>query len=95
MALFRVGSYLEGLSVLVKEDLIDIRLVTLGFSGLITDLWYKLRPVVAEVREAASQPAFFVGTEYLYNEVDKYMKEHPELEPYRYEADQQRGYMPE
>lgn len=95
MALFRVGSFLEGLSVLVRENLIDIRLVAMGNSGLVTDLWYKLRPVIEEVREVSSMPAFFAGTEYLYNEISQYMKEHPELEIYRYEAEQQRGYMPE
>ena len=74
------GAWYEGLGVLVKENLLDIRIVALLMTGLVIRFWDKLIPVIDEVREVHLGPRFWIETEYLYNQLKKYIKEHPEIQ---------------
>ncbi len=74
------GSWYEGLGVLVKENLLDIRIVALLLTGLIISFWDKFIPIIDETREAFGSPRFYIETEYLYNQLMKYIEEHPEIQ---------------
>ncbi len=72
-------NYYEGIGVLVKEDLVDIRLVAELIAGITRKFWEMHAPIIVEVRKYTEQPRFLSETEYLYNRLMKYMDEHPEL----------------
>ena len=75
----RLATFYEGLGVLVKEGYIDIRLVALLMTGRIRVFWEKFEPIIDELREFHNYPRWMSETEYLYNELMKYLDEHPEL----------------
>jgi hypothetical protein len=75
-----LGSWYEGLGTLVKENLLDMRVVALLLTGHVILYWDKFIPVVDEVREALEWPRFCIETEYLYDQLIKYIKEHPEIQ---------------
>jgi hypothetical protein len=78
-ALQRVGSFYEGLGVLVKENYVDIRLVALLMT-IMTRTWLeKYKPIIDEGRRQSGYPRWLSESEYLYNELMKYIDEHPEL----------------
>ncbi len=62
-----VGSYFEGLGVLVKRGLIDATLVDDLLSGLIVMYWEKFKPIVEEHRRRLNYPQYGEWVEYLYN----------------------------
>jgi hypothetical protein len=72
-------NYYEGVGVLVKENLVDIRLVAELIAGITRKFWEMHAPMIKEIREFTEQPRFLSETEYLYNRLMKYMEEHPEL----------------
>ena len=74
-----IGSYYESLGILVRENLLDIRVVALFMTGNILNFWNKLMPIIDGAREALNWPRLLIETEYLYNELMKYIKEHPEI----------------
>ena len=78
-AIGTLGSWYEGLGVLVKENLLDIRIVALLLTGLVIRFWDKFIPIIDEAREAFGSPRFYIETEYLYNQLMKYIEEHPEI----------------
>jgi len=71
--------YYEGLGTLVKRicstlgGLLYCLAAGLGCSGT------RFPPIADELRVHHKAPRIFSETEYLYNELMKYMKEHPEL----------------
>ena len=71
--------YYEGIGVLVKEGLLDIRPITLLSSGIIRSMWEKFDPIKYEVRKELEWPRLFIECEYLYYEIMKFHKEHPEI----------------
>jgi len=71
--------YYEGLGTLVKEDMLNIRWVALLFGSWTRMFWEKVEPIAEEIRVHHNAPRLFSETQYLYNELMKYMKEHPEL----------------
>ncbi|UCE38751.1 MAG: hypothetical protein JSW00_05850 [Thermoplasmata archaeon] len=73
------GQYLEGLGVLVRENLLDIKFIALLIGGGVKRHWEKIAPYVYELREKGKAPRVFTEFEYLYDEVMKYAEEHPEL----------------
>ena len=75
----RLVIYYEGLGVLVKEGLLNIRLVALLIAGVTRRFWEKFEPIIEEGREYYNAPRWLSETEYLYNELMKYMEEHPDL----------------
>ena len=74
-----LGMYWEGIGVLVKEKFLDIRLVALMLCGNTRFFWEKLKPFVDEARVDLGYERWMSETEYLYDELLKYLGEHPEL----------------
>jgi hypothetical protein len=79
MALWGIALFFEGLAPLVREGLLDIRYLTGTIGGLLRLYWSKIEPVVDEARELYDDPGAFGQAEYLYNELMKYLEDHPEL----------------
>jgi hypothetical protein len=75
---YYVGIYLEGMGVLVRENLVDIRLVSELTSGYILQWWKQFGPGV-KCREAWKFPRYCIEIEYLAKRIAQYAKEHPEL----------------
>ena len=73
------GNFYEGLGVLVKEGLINVRLVALMWGGPTRMFWELIEPIVGDWRVAINYPRLWSETEYVCKEVLKYMEEHPEL----------------
>ena len=78
-ALSHVTSFYEGLGVFVKEGLVGIRLVALTMTFMTRSLWEKLAPVIYNGRKRNNYPRMLSEFEYLYDELMKYLEEHPEL----------------
>jgi hypothetical protein len=83
-----IGTYYEGLGVLVREGFLNIRLVALLICGSTLRYWGKLGPIVMDARKGMAYSRFASESEYLYDELVKYLKEHPELQ-----TDAYKGYM--
>ncbi len=71
--------FYEGLGVLVKENLIHIRLIALTMAGDTTRYWEEAKPMVMKMRSDFNYPRLQSETEYLYNRLTGYLDEHPEL----------------
>ena len=74
-----LSGYFEGLGVYVKEGLVPIRLVALTMTGMLTRYWDIYGPIIIEYRIRENMPRNYSETEYLYNELMKYLEKHPEL----------------
>jgi hypothetical protein len=74
-----LSSFYEGLGVFVKEGLVDIRMVALTMTYMTTRYWERIAPIVYEGRKRNNYPRFLSEFEYLYDELVKYLDEHPEL----------------
>ena len=75
-----LNDLLEGIGVLVREGLIDIRLVALLGSGLVTNYWRKYESVWEDFRLRHDWPRAAAEAEYLYHRIIEYGKQHPELD---------------
>jgi hypothetical protein len=75
----RVGVVLEYIGVLVRENLLDIRFVALQISSATMLFWEKMAPIIQDWRDDAGSQRIYIEVEYLYNELVKYLEEHPEL----------------
>jgi hypothetical protein len=75
-----VANIYEGIGVLVKEGLLDIRLVALLMCGKVLRYGEKIMPILDEGRRAMGYRRWLSETEYLYNELIKYIGEHPEFD---------------
>jgi hypothetical protein len=78
-ALSTLVSHYEGVGALVREGLLDIRWVALLYAGATRRLWEKIAQYAEGMRKLTEQPRWASEWEYLYDELMKYMKEHPEL----------------
>jgi hypothetical protein len=67
----QVGTFYEGIGVLLKRRLIDLDLVDDLFSEPIRSLWGRIKPIIEEDRKRFNQPRIFEWFEYLYNEMQK------------------------
>lgn len=74
-----VGGYFEGIGVYVREGLIPIRLITLFMTSPIVRFHEKFGPIALEARVRHKAPRIGRETEYLYNELMKYVEANPEL----------------
>jgi hypothetical protein len=74
-----LSGYFEGLGVYVREGLVPIRLVALTMTGMLTRYWDMFGPIITEYRVRENVPRNASETEYLYNELMKYLEKHPEL----------------
>jgi len=70
MALFvSVGSYFDGMGLLLKRKLIDINVIPELMATAIMDFWEKARHMAREFGELTRRPRTFDSIEYLYQEV--------------------------
>jgi len=75
-----IGSYFEGIGVLVKRRLIDPTLVGDLLSSHLILYWEKYGPLLKEARKRMNVPGIGEWQEYLYNQIKPiYEREHPEL----------------
>ena len=74
-----LSTFFEGVGVLVKENLLEIRLVAELMTGPLSEYWGLIAPYIDEVRERGNMPRMMSETEYLYNKLVKYTEEHPEI----------------
>ena len=79
-AIARVAWFYEGVGVLVKEGYVDIRLIALLMTGMIQLWWERIyKFCIEEGREKGYAKRWMSEAEYLYDELMKYIEEHPEL----------------
>jgi hypothetical protein len=76
---YALGMHLEGMGVLVRENLVDVRLVSELCSGTILTWWEKFGPGILRCREVWDFPRYGIEQEYLAKRVVEYGREHPEL----------------
>lgn len=74
-----ISTFFEGLGTIVREGLLDIRFIASMQGGTTRRYWEKMAPIVKEGRVVGGYPRWLSETEYLYDELMKYMKEHSEL----------------
>ena len=77
---YTLGTFYEGIGVLMARGLIDPTLVDDLMSSAIMSYWRKIEPVVEEARKRSGYPQRFEWQEYLYNQILAISeKQHPEL----------------
>jgi len=75
-----LGSFYEGIGVLVKRNLIDPHMVDDLMSNAILRYWEKYGPIMAEIRVHRNYPQAGEWAEYLYNVIKQIVEQqHPEL----------------
>jgi hypothetical protein len=74
-----VMDYLDGVGVFVGEGLIDIRLVAKLMGGSSVNVWERIEKGVYAMRKEYNFPRIAYDTEYLYNRLKEYEREHPEM----------------
>jgi len=72
----REGVFFEGLGVLVREGLIDVRLVSLFLYGEVKLFWEKWGPFLREQRVVENYPRAWIEGEFLYDRVMDYGRSH-------------------
>ena len=76
----KIAMFFEGVGVLVREGHINIRLFALLMTGMTRSWWERIyKPCLEEGRMKRNFPRWMSESEYLYKEMMKYHKEHPEL----------------
>jgi hypothetical protein len=71
----------DGVGALLREGLLNVRMVALvDVGGIIMD-WEQYKDVIYEMRKRQNNRRYRGEWEYLYNELVKYLEEHPELAP--------------
>ncbi len=74
-----VLNFFKGVGVLVQRNQIDISIVYDLLFSMFEPLWEKWEPIIKLHRVRYNVPTAWAATEYLYNELMKYVEEHPEL----------------
>jgi hypothetical protein len=69
----------EGIGVLVRENLVDIKLIALYCAGTTRKLWEKFRPEIEAYRKEIDYSRYMSEMEYVYGRLMDYMASHPEL----------------
>jgi hypothetical protein len=82
-AINRITGFYEGMGVLMKEGLLDTRLLALHLSAATRRSWEKFKPIIKDLREHWNGPRAWSEYEYLYNELMRYIEEHPELKSWK------------
>jgi hypothetical protein len=78
-----IGGFYEGLGLLVMEDLISIRMVTVFMGNSITRFYNKFGgPYIHQFRDETGITGILSETEYLYNRVKKFIEENPDYKDY-------------
>ena len=78
-AMAKIAGYYEGIGVLVKEGLINIRMIALLMAMMTTQFYEKHLPYAEKYREETGAEGFVSETQYLYEELRKYIKENPDF----------------
>ena len=71
--------YYEGIGVMVRENVIDIKWVAELFSSPLIWFWERYKPLIMLFRSEMNYPRANCELEYLYNRVLEYAKEHPDF----------------
>jgi hypothetical protein len=66
-----IGTFFEGIGLLLKRKLVDIKLVDDLFTTPVKVSWEKMKPIVYDSRKHWNSPAAYEWFEYLYNELKK------------------------
>jgi len=66
-----VGTFFEGIGILLHRKLIDIALVDDLFTAPVNMAWNTMKDSIIEARKEYGQPTIFEWFEYLYNEMKK------------------------
>jgi hypothetical protein len=66
-----IGTFFEGIGILLKRKLVDIQLVDDLFTSPIKMAWEKIKPLAEDSRKHWNVPNAFEWCEYLYNEMKK------------------------
>jgi len=66
-----VGTFFEGIGLLLKRKLIDIQLVDDLFTGPVRLAWEKMKLMIEGARKHLNMPTAYEWFEYLYNEMQK------------------------
>ena len=66
-----VGTFFEGVGILLYRKLIDIRLADDLFTAPVNMAWNPMKNSIIEARKEYGQPTIFEWFEYLYNELMK------------------------
>jgi hypothetical protein len=74
-----LSRYHEGVGVLVRFGLLDIRYIAYLASWPTRMYWEKYKPIIEDIRRLQNAPRSDSESEYLYNELMKYLEKHSEL----------------
>jgi len=66
-----IGTFFEGIGLLLKRKLVDIKLVDDLFTTPVKVSWEKMKPIVYDSRKHWNSPAAYEWFEYLYKELKK------------------------
>ena len=72
--------FYEGVGVLVREGLLPIRMVALLMCGMTRRYWERHMVMIEEGRRWTGHRRWYSEAEYLYDELVRYLGEHPELD---------------
>jgi hypothetical protein len=75
-----LSRYHEGVGVLVRFGLLDVKYIAYLASWPTRMYWEKYKPIIDDARRLQKAPRSGSESEYLYNELMKYLEKHPELE---------------
>jgi hypothetical protein len=71
-----LSNYFESLGILVHRKLVDVDIIYDFWGSIIQSTWKDLLPIVEGMRKSSGDANMFVFWEYLYNELQKYMRSH-------------------
>lgn len=74
-----INGFFEGIGVLVKEGMLDIRWIALLMASWTIEYWEKIREAIIEHKKIIGAKRLLSEYEYLYDELLKYLEQHPEL----------------
>ena len=78
-----LGSYFDGLGVLIKRELIDISLVDDLLQTRLLWFWNKYGTIIEERRKRFNNPRVWPHITLLYDKLLEYLAEHPEVERWK------------
>ena len=76
--LMNVMTFFSGIGVLLREELLDVRPISFIVGAPARHTWEKLLPAVEGVRSHYGSEQVWSQTEYLYNELMKFIEENPQ-----------------
>ena len=78
-----IATFFEGLGTFVREGFLDIRSVAMMMSPQIRGFWEKIGPWIPEDRVLTGNKRQMDNSEFLYDELVRFMRENPEFETSR------------